>query len=263
MAVHGPCGLPTPESFSSTLAGGCRTLIVDDNQINLRILERTLKIYFSHLVSPDITVATSGNAALQLNSPGSTARSESPTLAIPPSPTLEPENPFDLILLDIDMPDISGIQVAERIRTVHNNQSTAIVAVTTSTEPEQQRTYEMVGMDGVVGKPIDLGVLDRVVSRALLSRRSRDRPQTSFVPSLPKDIIPHSLQEDEHEILSDRKNSTASTATASTLYDDSLSRRSSYPPSIEESHQTHHSSLADFTVSDLTEQLLNVSVDTI
>src|SRR5579859_1206083 len=148
------------DSFSSSLSGGFRTLIVDDNPINLNILERTLKRHFSHLVSPsDIVLASSGNAALsQLSSTAASPRDEAPpTITSPPAPTQDIlTSPFDLILLDIDMPDISGVQVAEQIRNVHNDQATAIVAVTTSTQPDQKRVYEMAGMDGVVGKPIDL-----------------------------------------------------------------------------------------------------------
>src|SRR5208282_5892001 len=106
-----------------------------------------------------------------------------PPFTSPPTPIQElAQNPFDLILLDIDMPDISGVQVAEQIRKVNNDQATAIVAVTTATQPEQQRAYEMVGMDGCVGKPIDLSVLDRVVTRALISRGARGRPRTSSGP---------------------------------------------------------------------------------
>jgi CheY-like chemotaxis protein len=165
------------ELVYTSLTGRFRTLIVDDNPININILERTLKRHFSHLVAPDIKTASSGNAALcQL----------SPQTMIPPDDIFAPltaycnkcpkqivRQQFDLILLDIDMPDLSGVQVAEQIRKVHQNHITAIVAVTTSTLPEQQRIYEKVGMDGVVGKPINLQVLDQVVTKALLARQYR------------------------------------------------------------------------------------------
>jgi len=169
------------ESLSSTLSDRFRTLIVDDNPVNLNILERILKRHFSHFLSPDIVMASSGNAALcQLNRQTISAREKKPSPFIS---NKEPEKAFDLILLDIDMPGgISGVQVAEQIRKVHNDQTTAIVAVTTSTKPEQLRTYEMVGMDGVVGKPIDLNQLGRVVTRALLSRRAGGHARTSSVP---------------------------------------------------------------------------------
>jgi CheY-like chemotaxis protein len=225
-------------SFSSSLSGGFRTLIVDDNPINLNILERTLKRHFSHLLSPNIALATSGNSALsQLTPPLSSPRDEfPPTISTPPSPIHEPpQSPFDLILLDIDMPDISGVQVAEQIRNVHHDQATAIVAVTTSTHPEQQRTYEMVGMDGVVGKPIDLDLLDRVVTRALLSRRHQSRPRTSSVPPLSKEIVSKHLQRQFLERLERERMSASFSVTSSDGM--AISRRSSFPLSLGEFHQ--------------------------
>jgi CheY-like chemotaxis protein len=225
-------------SSSSGLSGGMRTLIVDDNPINLTILERTLRRYFSHLVAPDIAIATSGNEALCHMSP----RILSPSDEYPPNLTTTNESsqsPFDLILLDIDMPDISGIQVAEQIRNVHRDQATAIVAVTTSIEPEQRRTYERVGMDGVVAKPIDLTILDRVVTRALLSRRGVVcRPRTSSVPPLPRDqsLRTFLLPELAGERLGKLCSATSSIQATESPFEIPLCRRSSFPLSLEELH---------------------------
>jgi CheY-like chemotaxis protein len=250
------------DSFSSCLSGGFRTLIVDDNPINLNILERTLKRHFSHLVSPNIAVATSGNSALsQLSPPAASPRDEFPPTisAAPPTPTQEfIKTPFDLILLDIDMPDISGVQVAEQIRNVHNDQNTAIVAVTTSTHPEQQRTYEMVGMDGVVGKPIDLDLLDRVVTRALISRRHHPRPRTSSVPPLSKEILAKQLQREYFERLAERQDrlSASSTDVSSSPSDGTaMSRRSSFPLSLGEFQLIQESASPDSDLCDISEQL--------
>jgi CheY-like chemotaxis protein len=209
---------------------------VDDNPINLSILERTLKRHFSHLVSPDIAVASSGNAALSRLSPTVASPREEvpPTITSPPSPTQEiSSSPFDLILLDIDMPDISGVQVAEQIRNVHNDQATAIVAVTTSTKPDQQRAYEMAGMDGVVGKPIDLDLLDSVVTKALLARR-KGRPRTSSVPPLSKALVAKTLQKEYFERRAKKSDRMASSSPIGSPGADTISRRSSFPLSLEE-----------------------------
>jgi CheY-like chemotaxis protein len=251
------------DSFSSSLCGGFRTLIVDDNPINLNILERTLKRHFSHLVSPNIALASSGNSALsQLSPPLSSPRDEFPPISTPPSPIHElSQSPFDLILLDIDMPDISGIQVAEQIRNVHHDQATAIVAVTTSTHPEQQRTYEMVGMDGVVGKPIDLDLLDRVVTRALLSRRHHPRHRTSSVPPLSKEIVSKQLQRQFCERLG-RERLSASSTDVSSCDNMAISRRSSFPLSLGEFHQIQESvSLENVELCDLSEKFAKTVFD--
>ena len=241
---------------------------MDDNPINVNILERTLKRHFAHLVSPDIAIACSGNAALSQVSPQPPSpRDEIPSPYIcPPSPIHDcNENPFDLILLDIDMPDISGIEVADQIRNVHKDHNTAIVAVTTSMKPEQQRTYEQVGMDGAVGKPIDLSVLDRVVTRALLSRRGQGRPRTSSMPPISKDVIAQAIA--EHRLLDSAPvgKLSASTSdistTALTNMEGPLSRRGSFPLSLEELEQLQEtaSSKAPVDTDDLAERISKAS----
>lgn len=231
------------DSFSSSLSGGLRTLIVDDNPINLNILERTLKRHFSHLVSPsDIVLASSGNAALsQLSSTVASPRDDvPPTITSPPTPTQEiSTSPFDLILLDIDMPDISGVQIAEQIRNVHNDQATAIVAVTTSTQPDQKRAYEMAGMDGVVGKPIDLDLLDSVVTKALLTRR-KGRPRTSSVPPLSKELVAKIFQKASFDRRIQRQINFSPSESPGA---ETLPRRSSFPLSLEEFSQMQEAAI--------------------
>ena len=253
------------ESFSSSLSGGFRTLIVDDNPVNLNILERTLRRHFSHLVSPHIVLANSGNAALcQLSPRTPSPEEEKPALfTSPPAQTQDPpQSPFDLILLDIDMPDISGVQVAEQIRRVHNDQATVIVAVTTSTEPEQQRAYEMAGMDGCVEKPIDLSVLDSVLTRALLSRRPRGRPHTSTVPPISKELVARALEGQAFErglIEVKEKLSTSTSGIScppSLNFEDALSRRSSFPLSMGELTQRQESVFTSTLESDYSNDLV-------
>ncbi|ODQ52323.1 hypothetical protein SAICODRAFT_30781 [Saitoella complicata NRRL Y-17804] len=94
------------------------------------------------------------------------------------SPMTESPNPMspatavDLILLDIDMPDLSGIEVARHIRAQPRFDTTTIIAVTTSTSNERRKVYGEVGMDACVGKPVRGDVLREVVRRAVCRRRS-------------------------------------------------------------------------------------------
>ena len=124
-----------------------RTLIVDDNSTNLIILERTLKHHFSHLIyCEEISKVNDGDEALLAFNSGH----------------------YDLILLDIDMPTLSGVDVARSIR--ETNEDIIIIACTTSDTPSARQVYKSVGMDGCVSKPLDLREVDEALLRALQTR---------------------------------------------------------------------------------------------
>jgi len=155
------------------------------------------------------------------------------------------------------MPDISGVQVAEQIRNVHNDQATAIVAVTTSTQPDQQRAYEMAGMDGVVGKPIDLDLLDSVVTKALLARRT-GRPRTSSVPPLSKELVSKSLQKEYLERRLQIQERMSNSSPTRSPCGETISRRSSFPLSLEEFSQMQGSAILTPTDEDSDEIFINL-----
>jgi hypothetical protein len=112
----------------------------------------------------------------------------------------------------------------------------------------------MVGMDGVVGKPIDLDLLDRVVTRALLSRRHQSRPRTSSVPPLSKEIVSKHLQRQFLERLERERMSASLRLTSSDGM--AISRRSSFPLSLGEFHHIQDcGSLEDADLCDLSENL--------
>jgi signal transduction histidine kinase/HPt (histidine-containing phosphotransfer) domain-containing protein len=64
---------------------------------------------------------------------------------------------FDLILLDVHLPGISGVDLCKLIR--HNegpNRHTRIFALTASVQPALMRGYLEAGMDGILAKPLKL-----------------------------------------------------------------------------------------------------------
>lgn len=65
---------------------------------------------------------------------------------------------FDLILLDIRLPDMDGVDVAAQIRSFSHSQraQTPILALTANVFPDDIRRYRNAGMNGVVAKPIQL-----------------------------------------------------------------------------------------------------------
>ena len=74
--------------------------------------------------------------------------------------------PYDLILMDIQMPDIDGITAAKKIRESGGiNATTPIVAMTANVLPEQVARFYAAGMSGHIPKPIDQHELLLAVDR--------------------------------------------------------------------------------------------------
>ncbi|WP_207063692.1 ATP-binding protein [Motiliproteus sp. SC1-56] len=75
---------------------------------------------------------------------------------------------YDLILLDVHLPGLSGIEVAKRIRSNPGaNRHTPIIALTASVQPQEVRLYLESGMNGVVPKPLKMSVLYESIAQCL------------------------------------------------------------------------------------------------
>jgi len=73
---------------------------------------------------------------------------------------------YDVILMDVQMPGIDGLEAARRIRALGGPAAaTPIIALTANVLAHQQRRYLDSGMDGVVGKPISPGALIGEIAR--------------------------------------------------------------------------------------------------
>ncbi len=73
---------------------------------------------------------------------------------------------FDLILMDVQMPGIDGLEAARRIRALGGDLANIpIVALTANVLSHQRQAYLEAGMDGVVGKPISPASLLAEIAR--------------------------------------------------------------------------------------------------
>jgi CheY-like chemotaxis protein len=107
-------------------------LIVDDEPVNRLVLARMVEHFGSHCLE-----AASGAEALEL------LRTHS----------------FDLVLMDIHMPQMSGIQTLERLRTNPGpNRDAPVVAVTGDTTRDRPE-YIALGFDDYATKPISLAAV--------------------------------------------------------------------------------------------------------
>lgn len=77
-----------------------------------------------------------------------------------------------LILMDIQLPDIDGIEALRRIRADAGSADAAVLAVSASAMPEEQRQIVAAGFDGYLTKPIALKEFIATVRRLL----DRGRP---------------------------------------------------------------------------------------
>ncbi len=63
---------------------------------------------------------------------------------------------FDIILMDMHLPGLSGLEVSQQIRADSNNpnQDTPIIALTASVRDEDRQRYQQAGLQDVVAKPV-------------------------------------------------------------------------------------------------------------
>jgi DNA-binding response OmpR family regulator len=71
----------------------------------------------------------------------------------------------DIVLLDLSLPDISGYEVAQRLREIDGVQSCVLIAISGHASPEDRELAIETGFDHYLVKPVDLDELEELVSR--------------------------------------------------------------------------------------------------
>jgi CheY-like chemotaxis protein len=129
---------------ADALLDGVRVLVVEDNATNRMIATKLLEN-----LGASVETAPDGYAGVAAAERGG----------------------FDLILMDIQMPGIDGLEAARRIRSLGGAPAAIpIVALTANVMAHQRRSYLDAGMDGVVGKPISPGALLAEIAQAAQRR---------------------------------------------------------------------------------------------
>ena len=106
-----------------------RIVLVEDNDKNMK-LARDLLVYKGHTVYE----AKTGEAAV-----------ETTTRELP-----------DLVLMDIQLPGIDGIEALRQIRVDGKAARIPIVALTASVMANDRERFDAAGFDGFIAKPIDV-----------------------------------------------------------------------------------------------------------
>jgi len=124
---------------TANVQSGKKILIVDDNPINLALAYELTQLW-GHLP----TQASNAKTAMSLFN----------------------KQPFDLILLDIQMPEIDGITLMQMMRAEQPELTTQIIAITANVlEKEQDRLLKL-GFDGYISKPIEEQKLKSLLDQA-------------------------------------------------------------------------------------------------
>ena len=80
------------------------------------------------------------------------------------------KNYYDLILMDIQMPQMDGYEATQIIRTMESGKAIPIFALSADAYVENKRYSKEMGMDGHFSKPIDFDVMEKELSE-YFSRR--------------------------------------------------------------------------------------------
>ncbi len=87
-----------------------------------------------------------------------------------------PRTPFDLVLTDVNMPTLSGLELIRMIRARPEQRGLPVVAISTERDTEDATRARTAGADGYLGKPFDTETFDRLVDELLLPVRAPEAP---------------------------------------------------------------------------------------
>lgn len=124
-------------------------LVVDDNAVNLTLAREILTAY-----GYEVAVAVRGEEAVEV------ARARRPAL----------------VLLDIHLPDIDGLEVVRRLRSLPETRDLRVVALTAQAMAGDRERFLAAGCDGYIQKPISVRTFAAEVARYLAPAGREIRP---------------------------------------------------------------------------------------
>jgi two-component system sensor histidine kinase/response regulator len=124
------------------LASGIRVLLVEDNEVNQQVATELLESE-----GAKVTIANHGAEAVKILTQGN---------QLPP---------FDVVLMDLQMPEMDGLTATRLLRAKPHLQELPIIAMTAHVMAEEVQRCLEAGMNDHVGKPIDPGSFFATLAR--------------------------------------------------------------------------------------------------
>jgi PAS domain S-box-containing protein len=139
MEIGGDEVAPVAANEADADIGEFRVLLVEDNPTNRLIISKLLQA-----LGITVDCAEDGEAGVAAAAKGG----------------------YDMVLMDIQMPGMDGMEATRRIRAMDGPiASTPVVAITANVLAEQKSSYAAAGMDGVVSKPVSAAALISEITR--------------------------------------------------------------------------------------------------
>ncbi|MDF2651708.1 MAG: multi-sensor hybrid histidine kinase, partial [Paenibacillus sp.] len=142
------------QAKSSRVSKKGRILLVEDNEINQQVAMEFLEEH-----GFEITIAENGQEAI-----GKLGIDE-----------------YDLILMDIHMPIMDGVEATAHIRQIPNYMNIPIIGLTANVVKQDHEEYIRYGMNDVISKPLDIKRLFSVISKWIEPSTSIEASQTNTI----------------------------------------------------------------------------------
>lgn len=177
--------IEVPEIIENSILSprSLRILIAEDDKVNQMVIKRMLK----QLGYIDIEIASNGFEVLKLME----------------------NNKFDIILMDIQMPELDGVETTEIIREKEkkSEEHIPIIAITAYALKGDREKFLLKGMDDYVSKPVDINELSETMDRVCSLNFNQDVDIIEAYLKINKEKNTNSnmqLEEEDREFFLDR-----------------------------------------------------------
>jgi signal transduction histidine kinase/DNA-binding response OmpR family regulator len=160
-SMSAPAGDRTRAAAASDAKKHATVLVADDNAVNLKVACAMLtKLGYEWRTAADGREAV--EAVAHVASQGAS---------------------FGAILMDVNMPDVDGLEATRQIHAMLGDAAPPIIALTAGASLEDRARCEAAGMDDYLTKPLQVSALAQSLERWLAQREVRGEPAASPAPA--------------------------------------------------------------------------------